>query len=135
MSHILNSDKRVAEATDSYYDDIIVDTGKVPAEHVMAVFNSFGLETKPPVKINGGRVLGLAVREINGELRWTRDGKVPDLPDQLTRRKLFSWVGQLTGHFPVCSWLRPACSFLKRMASGGEWDDTVGPRVRTSKRN
>ena len=90
MSHILNSDKRVAEATDSYYDDIIVDTGKVPAEHVVAVFNSFGLETKPPVKINGGRVLGLAVREINGELRWTRDGKVPHLPDQLSRRKLFS---------------------------------------------
>ena len=104
-------------------------TGKVPAEHAVAVFNSFGLETKPPVKINGGRVLGLAVREINGELRWTRDGKVPDLPDQLTRRKLFSWVGQLTGHFPVCSWLRPACSFLKRMASGGEWDNAVGPRV------
>ena len=52
MSHILNSDKRVAEATDSYYDDIIVDIGKVPAEPFVAVFNSFGLEIKLQGKIN-----------------------------------------------------------------------------------
>ena len=30
------------------------------------------------------------------------------------KRDVFSWCGRLTGHVPVCGWLRPACSFIKR---------------------
>ena len=33
----------------------------------------------------------------------------------------------MTSHYPVCSWVRPACSFLKRLAclSGVSWDGIV----------
>ena len=129
MDHVLGSDPQIAEAADAYYDDIMIDSSKVSAERVVEVLDRFGLETKPPVKINGGRVLGLAVRKTDGELRWHRNGNIPALPDRQTRRKLFSGVGQLVGHFPVGGWLRPACSFLKRLACRGGWDDTVEPRV------
>ena len=38
---------------------------------------------------------------------------------------IFSLCGKLVGHFPVCGWLRVACSILKRRASAVTkgWDD------------
>ena len=79
MDHVLGADPYVKEAADAYYDDIIIDSTKVSVERVKEVLDSFGLETKPPVKIDGGRVLGLAVSRIGDELRWRRDGQVPEL--------------------------------------------------------
>ena len=65
----------------------------------------------------------------NGKLKWQRDGPLPQLPHQMTRRNLFAWTGQLLGHYPVGGWLRPSCSFIKRIASGGDWDTEVEPQV------
>ena len=47
------------------------------------------------------------------------------------RREIFSWCGHLTSHYLVLSWLRPACSFLKRLASsnGAGWDSDVPSAV------
>jgi len=128
LEHVLASDEAVKEGTDAYYDDIIVDTNKTTTNQLMSVLTRFGLEAKPPIAINGGRVLGLAVKETaNGKLKWQRDGPLPQLPHQMTRRNLFAWTGQLLGHYPVGEWLRPSCSFIKRIASGRDWDTEVEP--------
>ena len=40
------------------------------------------------------------------------------------------WCGKLTSHYPVGSWLRPACSYLKRLSSlQPGWDDPVSHEV------
>ena len=49
--------------------------------------------------------------------------------ERLTRRRLFSICGQLVGHYPVGSWLRVACSFVKRESDGGKWEDWIGERA------
>ncbi|XP_065198703.1 uncharacterized protein LOC135830368, partial [Sycon ciliatum] len=45
----------------------------------------------------------------------------------MTKRNVFQWCGQLTGHYPVCGYLRPLASWLKRLASAttDAWDAAV----------
>ncbi|XP_065195812.1 uncharacterized protein LOC135827211 [Sycon ciliatum] len=51
-------------------------------------------------------------------------------PDAVTRREIFKWCGKLTSHYPVGSWLRLACSYLKRLSSlQPGWDDPVSHEV------
>ena len=52
-----------------------------------------------------------------------------DASVKLTRRKLFSICGRLTGHYPVCGWLRMSCSYIKRRSEGVPWEDEVGMDV------
>ena len=63
----------------------------------------------------------------DGELRWRRDNPVEPPPDQLTRRSVFAWCGQLVAHLPVCGWLRPAVAWLKRRVNAltRGWDDVT----------
>ena len=60
-------------------------------------------------------------------LFWGRDGKMSGLPSQLTRRTVFSYCGKLTGHFPVCGWLRVAVAYVKRRANAVThgWNDVI----------
>ena len=46
----------------------------------------------------------------------------------MTKRQLFSICGKLTGHFPVCGWLRVACSYVKRFSEGKNWEDYAGKK-------
>ena len=50
-----------------------------------------------------------------------------ELPSRLTKRSIFSVCGRLTGHFPVCGWLRVASSYLKRRANAmtNSWDSEI----------
>ena len=78
-------------------------------------------------------MLGVYVWEECGKLRWRRDGERPKVPNVLTRRAIFSVCGRLTGHFPVCGWLRVAAAFVKRRANAVTtgWDDeTRDPMLR-----
>ena len=71
--------------------------------------------------------MGLKVlRNGRGELAFTRGNEAPSVPENLTRRGLFSICGKLVGHYPVAGWLRVACSYVKRRAEGGRWDDYMG---------
>ena len=76
---------------------------------------------------DGARVLGLQVWEKDGTLRWKRGSQIPEIPDGLTRRRVFSLCGKLVGHFPVCGWLRMAVAFIKRLATAvtKSWDDRI----------
>ncbi|QQP54658.1 Uncharacterized protein FKW44_007562 [Caligus rogercresseyi] len=56
---MIGQDKKIESATDSYFDDIIVDTEKVNVEEVRRLLKKFDLECKEPVPLENERVLGL----------------------------------------------------------------------------
>jgi len=129
LQKVLSLDATVRSGTDSFIDDIVVNNDVVSNLRVTGLLEKFGLEAKPPECLVGGRVLGLRVDQENSCLIWRRDNVLTPLQDVMTRRKIFSWCGQLLGHFPVAGWLRPACSYLKRASSGVAWDLPVGPSI------
>ena len=76
---------------------------------------------------DGARVLGLQVWEKDGTLRWNRVSQIPEIPDRLTCRRVFSLCRKLVGHFSVCGWLIVAVAFIKRLATAVTkgWDDRI----------
>lgn len=129
VNKVLSMDGTVRAGTDSFVDDIAVNNDVISNERVINHLKRFGLESKPAESLEGGRVLGLRVENVDGQLVWKRDNTVEPLQVPVTKRKLFSWCGQLTGHFPVAGWLRPACSFLKRQTNSLNWDEAIDSRV------
>ena len=123
LRKILSLDRKVAAATESYIDDIAVNNDVVSNEEVLQLLGTYGLEAKEPEFLDGARVLGLKVSKGEGGCRWCRDNAVDEIKPCMSRREVFSWCGQLVGHLPVANWLRPACSFLKRLCSHVSWDD------------
>ena len=115
---------------DNYVDDIHVPRDR--AAEVSSQLAAFGFETKPAEPLPDARVLGLQLHSsATGEVLWTRrQGVDLSVPPTTTKRELFSWCGRALSHYPVCCWLRPACSFLKRLVSGqSAWDKPVSPEV------
>ena len=69
--------------------------------------------------------VGLAVAKEHGKLWWKWGSIVPDAPNIITWRAVFSLCGRLVRDFPVCGWLGGACRVHKRRASSVTkgWDD------------
>ena len=126
LKTVLGTNDKIANGTDSYIDDIIVDESKVSAHDVIEHLSKYGLEAKPSQYLCDCSVLGLKLKHNGSELVFTRSNNIPDIPDKLTRRDLFSVCGKLTGHYPIAGWLRLACSYIKRHSAGINWDDFVG---------
>ena len=59
-------------------------------------------------------------------MRWRRDNTVSE-PEKFSRRGIFSFCGRVIGHLPICGWLRPAVSFIKRQVNQETqgWDDEL----------
>ena len=131
VRYILLADPEIATATDHYVDDIVVDVNQVSVERVIEHLRKFGLVTKPPETLSEASVLGLKLQDNGkGHLEWVRRKDLPEVSDQtITRKELFSICGRLVAHYPIASWLRVACSFMKRHAAGQRWDDPVGDQV------
>ena len=129
VQKVLSICPRIAQNTDSFVDDIIVNLNEVSAEEVRQHLKRYGLECKEPVPLSNARVLGLRVRENDEGYFWERDNPLPDVPKDMTRRQLFSICGQLTSHYPIAGWLRPACSLLKRFSNSGGWDEAVSDSI------
>ena len=128
LKEVLGTSREIKEATSSYIDDIIVDTEATQTEKVINHLRDYGLETKPAEKLDEAAVLGLKVRMSDqGVLKFGRANVIPEIGNKITRRELFSICGKLVGHYPVASWLRIACSYIKRQAEGSRWEDDVGP--------
>ena len=110
---------------DNFVDDIRAPATDCPA--VAAELLSYGLPTKPAEPLPEARVLGLQLSETDNIVLWRRrDGSQLQHEEPLTRREVFKWTGRLTSHYPVCSWLRPACAWLKRHSSEDRhWDEPV----------
>ncbi|XP_065646575.1 uncharacterized protein LOC136076869 [Hydra vulgaris] len=129
LKKVLSLDKFVESGTDSFINDIIVNNNIVSSCRVQELLKKYGSDSKLPEKLVGGRVLGLRVYKQCNQVRWKRDN-IPKVPEgKMTRRQIFSWCGQLTGHFPIANCLRPSCSYLKRVSSSCGWDSLVNERV------
>ena len=117
---------------DNYVDDLMVP--KQQRKVLEETLASYGLPTKPAEVVESARVLGLQLTDKDGQVIWSRRGDAGvDLVDNPTKRELFSWCGKLVSHYPVAAWLRPACGFVKRLASAAntDWDSPVSPEVVT----
>lgn len=130
----LSRNEKVDKASSSYYDDIFVNEDIMSADGVRKHLEKHGLVCKPAERLaDGARVLGLWVQNrgsegsCRGQLSWSRSNEIPSPPESITRRSVFSFCGKLVGHLPVCGWLRPAVSFLKRRvnAMSQSWDDPI----------
>ena len=134
LGKVLSMDDQIGRATDHYIDDILVQESIVSASRVREHLHRYGLESKEPEGLDGGRVLGIALNKVpNGHLKMSRGSELSSyISDSsgMTKRQLFSLCGRLTGHYPVAGWLRPHCSFLKRLGSDGSWDEPVSECVR-----
>ena len=113
-------------AVDNYVDDLM--TPSEVADAVAACMAEYSLPTKPAEAFTESRVLGLQLKkDDSNQVQWSRRSDVSlKLPRPATKRDVFSWCGRLTGHVPVCGWLRPFCSYLKRMVNiDTAWDEPV----------
>ena len=107
-------------------DDIYVNEDIVSSLHVKAKLAQFGLICKEPERLeDGSRVLGLDVHRKQGSFRWRHRAVLPEVPDVLTRRGVFSLCGILVGLLTVFGWLHVATGIMKRRASmvTKGWDD------------
>ena len=128
LNTALGQNERVRSGTSAYVDDVLVREDVVPAHDVIAHLEEYGLQSKSPERLQeGARALGLQVWGERGALRWCRGGTLPDVPQHVTRREVFSICGKLVSHYPVCGWLRVCAGFIKRKASQAteKWDDVV----------
>ena len=128
LNATLRQDETVAAGTSSYTDDVFVNEDVVSADAVRTHLQCFGLSSKTPERMTeGARVLGLRVKQTDDRLQWSRDNAFGTIPEKLTRRLVFSFCGRLTGHHPVCGWLRVAAAYIKRRANAVTvgWDDPV----------
>ena len=125
---IVSQDHMIKSATSAYVDDILINENRVPASRVQQHFLDYGLVSKDLVRLrNRARVLGLQVWEKDGTLRWKRGSQIPEIPNRLTHRSIFSLCGKLVGYFPVCGWLRVAAAFIKHLTTAVTkgWDDRI----------
>ena len=130
MDTIIRYITRNLAKVDNYVDDLMVP--KVQSADVVKLLEKYGLPTKPAEKMSTARVLGLQLSEDDHDVKWSRrSGASVDIPEILTRRSIFSWCGRVLSHYPVCSWLRPCCSWVKRIAcETGGWDSPVPDEIR-----
>ena len=105
LGKVLSLDDRVRRATDHYIDDIVVQESIADAETVQKHLAKYGLETKEPKRLDGGRLLEIALKRNRwGDLQMSRATALSEVtfePLGLTKRGLFSWCGKLVGHYPV----------------------------------
>lgn len=130
LSSIFSLNDRLREGCDHYIDDIWINEQVVSVAEVKSHLMKYGLVTKEPESLDNARVLGLRV-ETNDkkDMVWRRDAKIPEITEGMTKRGLFSLCGKLIGHYPVGGWLRPACSFIKRLSNEVGWDQAVPENV------
>ena len=124
LKTVLKKGSKTKEDTDSYIDDIMVDVTKISLKEVVEHLKGFGLTAKSPESLDGGAALGFKLMNKTGKLMFRR-GNEPLEIGEISRRELFSIDGKLLGHYPVAGWLRLACSYVKRRASGVDWEDRV----------
>ena len=125
---IISPDHTIKSATSAYVDDILINESLVPVLHVQQHFLDYGLVSKDLVRLRDrARGFGLQVWEKDSTLRWKRGSQIPEIPDGLTCRRVFSLCGKLVGHFPVCEWFRVAVVFIKHLATAVTkgWDDRI----------
>ena len=117
---VLSQEEKVSEMVSVYLDNIYVDKDIVSPLHVRTKLAQ-GLEWLE----DGAHELCLDIHGEQGIMQWTHETVVPELPDVLTRRPVFSLCGRVVGHLLVCGWLCVVASTIKHWVSSAikDWDD------------
>ena len=126
INAVLSQEEKMKDWISVHRDDIYVNEDIVSSLHVKAKLAKFGLICKEPERLEDGtRVFGLHVHGKHGSFRWRHRTVLPEVPDALTRRGVFSLCGILVGHLTVFGWLRVVTGIMKRRASmvTKGWDD------------
>ena len=115
--HYRTMGDRIFPAVENYVDNVM--TPASDADALAARMLEYSLPMKPAEPFASTRVVGLQLsKRGDGQTQWSRRGYSDlKLPGPATKHDVFSWCGRLFGHVHVCSWLRPACSYLKRMVN------------------
>ena len=92
---------------------------KISTKEVIEHLKGFGLTAKSPES------LGLKLMNNTGKLIFRRGNEIPEIEGEIIIWELFSICDKLMGHYPVAGWLRLACSYVKRRASGVDWEGRV----------
>lgn len=123
---VIGADERVKSSVTSYIDDLYIDEQKITAAEVRNHFSRMGLVAKPPEQLGSQEVRVLGLR-VNEEFNWTRDGELPVIPEDLTRRGVHRIVGTWCGHYPVAGWLRVVSGYIQRQVASEslEWDAPI----------
>ena len=130
LRKILGKMDKVDSAVSSYIDDLIINETEVTMEGVVAHLRKFGLISKLPESMDGGKALRLRLkRDETGKLQFRRENKIPQTKEEQRRRELFSIRRKLTGHYPIAGWQRIACRYIKRQTEEKKWDDVVSERT------
>ena len=124
LKMMLKKGSKTKEVTDSYINDIKVYVTKISTKEVVEHLKGFGLTVKSPESLDGGVALGLKLMNKTGKLMFRRGNEIPEI-GEISTQELFSICGKLLGHYPVAGWLWLACSYVKRRASGVDWEDRV----------
>lgn len=131
LKYILK-ENNLDDEVEAYIDDILVPSGK--NEDIRQIMLRNGFETKSPLRLCDTRALGLEC-QVNGA--WNRRGEF-HLLETLTRRGVHAWAGKAIAHYPICRWLRPAMSAIKRMSCVGQdstridWDANLVEEVKAA---
>ena len=70
VQYVLSLDRKIQQACNAYYDDILDDLNQVSAGQVADHLQRYGLVSKPPKRLEEDAALGLAVRRVRGRLEW-----------------------------------------------------------------
>jgi len=128
VEFVISQNKNVQQGVSSYIDDLFVNERIIKAKDVSQHFEKWGLKTKDPEFIGNEqpvRVLGL---KIDKDFKWSREKVLPKVNENnLTRRELHKYIGELLGHFPVCGKLRIMCAMLQRLSAleSDNWDKMI----------
>ncbi|KAI0990158.1 hypothetical protein GJ496_003120 [Pomphorhynchus laevis] len=133
IDNVLKQCNTISESTDIYYDDILINETIIRSDEVSSHLNKFGLITKPPISLEGNRVLGLAIsKDESGNLHFWRGCPINEIDlsnKRLSRRELFSVCGKLMSHCQIAGWLGVSTSFVKRLATGQKLRDYIGGKT------
>ena len=106
---------KVCRGTDHYIDDIVVQESVVSAEAVRQHLTRYGLETKEPEVLDGGRLLGVALKkDTRGHLQMSRGTPISEISLEksgLTKRERERTVLVLWS----ISWSLPSCRLASTM--------------------
>ncbi|XP_067944891.1 uncharacterized protein [Watersipora subatra] len=120
LGKVLSLDERVRRGTDHYIDDIVVQESVLGVEELRKHLAKYGLATKKPEGLDGGRLLGISLKgNARGHLQMSRGtalSKIHLEPAGLTKRELSRFVADF---------------FLKRLGCNGAWDAPVEKEVRS----
>lgn len=111
-------DEKIDGVTSIYLDDILTDKSSSSAAGVKVNLHCHGFSCEQAERVyDSSCVLGIRVHGEKRDLFRNSDDTICGMPENVTRRTVFSICGQLKSHLPVGGLPREAASSMKKRAN------------------